>query len=173
MKKEALRLSPPWITFYREVQAMFKNDPDVKVMFNDTDDSVNVYVEDPDKADAISQVLIPEKEFGNVKVAVNVVPANNTELLGDSNLPLFQRVFKGNSALAFTTEEQLGLWTMAYVVFKPEIVQFFNDDLSDVHGLASMLYADIAKDIFKLDLNVNFCTDKVSEGLGMPLGEWP
>jgi len=172
MRKEQMKLSPPWITLYREIQAMFKNDSQVKVVFNNDDDSINVYVDDDDKADAIGQILIDEKDFGNVNVKVNVVPANNGED-GSSNLPLFQRAFKDNNALSFTTEDQKGMFAMSYVVFAPVIVQFFNDDLTDVHGLASMLYADIARDIFKDDLNVNFCTDQVCESVGIPLGEWP
>ena len=171
MEKKSLQLSPPWLTFFHEIQGMFKHDPTVKVIFNSETDSVDVYVEDADKADAITQILVPKKEFGNVKVAVNVIPGNGHS--ENSGLPLFQRAFKDNSALAFTTEDQKGLFTMAYVVFVPEIVQFFNDDLTDIHGLASMLFADIAKDIFRHDLKVSFCTDKISEGVGMPLGEWP
>jgi hypothetical protein len=50
---------------------------------------------------------------------------------------------------------------MSYIVFKPEIVQFFNDDLTDINGLASMLYNQIAYDIFRPELNVSYCIDKI------------
>ena len=155
-----LKLSPPWCTYYSEITAMFANDEGVKVKVDDSKKTVSLFVEDADKADALSQILVTEKNFGNVNVSVNVIPADT---VGGSNLTLFERAFKGNSALSFTTEDQKGLFSMAYVVFVPEIVQFFNDDLSDVHGLASMLYADIARDIFRADLNVSFCTDAINK----------
>ena len=64
---------------------------------------------------------------------------------------------------------------MVYVVFKNCVVQFFNDNLNDAHGLISTLYQDIAADI--LDgpgtIGVYYCTDVEHGALGMPLGEWP
>ena len=59
-----------------------------------------------------------------------------------------------------------------YVVFENKVVQFFNDDLSDIHGNKSTLYQEIAKDIFGDCDNIYFCTD-TKEEIGKPLGEWP
>lgn len=160
-----LQLSPPWCTFEKEIEAMFKNDKDVKVSYDYDQQVISLFVDDDDKADALTQILVESKNFGNIDTTVRVVPANNGDK-GKSDLPLFQRAFAGNSALSFTTEDQKGLFSMAYVVFAPEIVQFFNDDLTDVHGLASMLYADIARDIFKPTLNVSYCTDAIRKGFG-------
>ena len=64
---------------------------------------------------------------------------------------------------------------MTYVVFKNCVVQFFNDNLNDCHGLISTLYQDIAAEIFE-DANLNgvyYNTDVERGALGMPLGEWP
>jgi hypothetical protein len=140
--EKALQLSPPWITIYREIQAMFKHDKTVKVIYNNDTPSVNVYVEDPVKADAIEQILIHEFPFGNVKLRVNVYPGDDEELLQDLSVgadKLFTTAFKDNSALSFTTEDQKGLFAETYIVFVPEVVQFFNDDLSDIRGLESTL----------------------------------
>ena len=48
---------------------------------------------------------------------------------------------------------------MTYVVFKKEVVQYFNDSLGDIHGVCSTLMQDIAKDIFEDTEGVYFCTD--------------
>jgi hypothetical protein len=70
-----------------------------------------------------------------------------------------------------------GVWffSATYVVFKNCVVQFFNDNLNDCHGIISTLYQDIAAEIFEdADLhNVYYNTDVERGQLGMPLGEWP
>ena len=48
-----------------------------------------------------------------------------------------------------------------FVVFVPEVVQFYNDDLGDINGLCSTLYQDLAKDLFGEEAGIYFCTDKV------------
>ena len=43
-------------------------------------------------------------------------------------------------------------------VFAKEVVQYWNDSLSDPYGKVSTLYQDIAKDIFEDTDGVMFCT---------------
>lgn len=70
------------------------------------------------------------------------------------------------------------MWVpFTYVVFKNCVVQFFNDNLNDPHGIVSTLYQDIAAEIFAdmpfpQDGGICFCTD-TEHKLGAPLGEWP
>jgi hypothetical protein len=66
---------------------------------------------------------------------------------------------------------------LTYVVFKNRVVQFFNDNLNDPHGVISTLYQDIADEIFadmpyQAHGGIAYCTD-VEHNLGAPLGEWP
>lgn len=49
---------------------------------------------------------------------------------------------------------------ITYIVFKNKVVQFWNDDLSDIYGNRSTLYQDIAKEIFGESSGIFFCTDK-------------
>ena len=60
-----------------------------------------------------------------------------------------------------------------YVIFANKVVQYFNDSLSDAHGVCSTLYQDIARDVFGDDCGVYFCTDLEEKSTGAPLGEWP
>lgn len=167
-----LKLSSPWVTYYRQVQAMFKKDPQVHVTLDDANYAVKVYVDDQDKADAIASILDPEVDLGNIKLKIIVVPADRTAM-ATSNLPLFERAFKNNPALSYTTEIT-ELFDINYVVFANEVVQYFNDNIADPHGLTSTLYADIAYVIFRKDLKVSYATDvPANSTLGMPLGEWP
>ena len=61
------------------------------------------------------------------------------------------------------------------LVFKNCVVQFFNDNLNDAHGLISTLYQEIADDVLvNIDFHgVYYCTDVEVGKLGKPLGEWP
>ena len=48
-----MKLSSPWMIFYREVEAMFRHDKDVHVVFDEAGDILNIYVDDSLKAAAL------------------------------------------------------------------------------------------------------------------------
>ena len=161
------QLSAPWTIFYRQIQAMFKKDDQVHVIYDEATPEIKVYVEDSVKADALMQLLIPEKTFGNVTVKVSVIPANgitgprrNTNLEIDD---LFMEAFNGNPALSFVQMLPCVFSNnMYYVVFQNTVVQFYTDDLGDYYGQCSTLYQEIAKEIFIDREGVFYCTDKPS-----------
>lgn len=165
------RLAAPWTVLYRQVQALFRKDGDVRVAYDEEGPAIRLYVDGSAKADALVRLLPESRTFGNVTVTIQVVPGNRrTESTGD----LLTDAFSGNEALSFIHQGGGTAWTptFRYVVFKAEVVQFYNDDLSDVHGLCSTLYADVARDVLKPYDGTYYCTDAVGR-LGMPLGEWP
>ena len=154
-----LKILSPWVVFYREVDAMFKNDPEVHVIYDDDDQVISLFVDNATKADALSQILPTEKEFGNVAVRIEVVPSNKRFTNTKANL--FSRALEGNKAL-WTVVDTSGIPnfpSITYVVFRKEVVQYFTDNLGDYHGITSTLYQEIAKDIFINTEGVYFCTD--------------
>lgn len=159
------QLSAPWTIFYRQIQAMFKNDDQVHVIYDEATPEIKVYVEDGEKADAIAQILLPEKTFGNVTVKVAVVPANGVAALRRPTKmdidELFITAFEGNPALSFTRVLPCVFSNnMYYIVFQNRVVQFYTDDLGDYYGQCSTLYQEIAKEIFVEREGVFYCTDK-------------
>ena len=158
-----MKLSPPWTKFYKELEALFKDDPGINMAFEKPEDEsgykIKLYVEGANKAEALSLLLPTEKAFGNVTVKIDVIPANFDM---ENKLELFKAAFEGNPALCYTAE---GIGVLKdkfnYVVFKPEIVQFFNDDMGDVHGYCTTLYQEIAKDVFEDHDGIYFCTGAV------------
>lgn len=153
---ENLKLSAPWEIYYTKMLMLFERDKDVDVVFYDDEEKViKVFVEKPEKADALSKLLPSVKIFGNVIVKIDVIPANVEE---ESPVELFRKAFEGNSALSYikTTPPP---FEFNYVVFKKEIVQFFADNMTDPNGLYSTLYQDIAQEIFDTPLGVYFSTD--------------
>ena len=158
----SIKLAPPWVTIASEMEQLFKYDPEVHIVYDNDEHLISVYVDKPRKADALA-TLIPETiTFGNIKLHINIIPANGviSTTLGLSKAQLFTNAFEGNGAFAFT-RTITGIFSnnLTYVVFKNKVVQYFNDNLGDVYGNCSTLYQDIAKNIFGEIEGVYYCTD--------------
>jgi hypothetical protein len=161
-----LKLSSPWVLFYHEVEAMFKNDRAVHVVFDEDNTKIKIYVNGVNKAAALEWLLPKSKEFGCTNVLIEVIPANKEDgrmhYAYRSTTPesLFGEAFAGNPALSYVRGVE-GIFTnpIYYVVFRKEVVQYFTDDLGDANGVRSTLYQEIAKEIFVDMEGVQYCTD--------------
>lgn len=180
LKEIKTKLSPPWCTYVSELKAIFEEDPDIKIIYNENN-IVKIYVNNVDKATALTYLLKSYEDFGNVTLFIQVIPPNDTKSeinVHDTRL-LFEIAFKGNPIFSFIKSvEGLFNFNVIYVVFKNKVVQFFNDNLNDVYGNTTILYEDIARDIFEenrkiTNKNIFYCTDVVDNKLKKPLGEWP
>ena len=153
---EKLNLSSPWVIFYRMIQALFGRDPQIKVVFDEDNLVLKLYVANPEKAEAISQLLPTEKVFGNVTLRITVIPAN---ALGVSKIDTFRKAFEGNPAVSeIITLSNISSNDFSYVVFEKEVVQFHDDSLSDPHGTCSTLNQEIAKEVFGQQDGIFFTT---------------
>ena len=95
----------------------------------------------------------------NIVVKILVLPANAEN---EDKLTLFQKAFEGNPAFSYGDSGNNSITSsFNYVVFAPEVVQFFYDNLGDINGNYSTLYQEIAKDVFGEDEGLHFCTDRV------------
>ena len=177
------KLVPPWATFVNEIQALFGDDPDIGITYDPDSYMVKMFVEDQNKAEALSYILPTNRTFGNIELTIVIIPANGekielTNLIDEHPANIFETAFKGNPTFSRTVVIH-GLFNndITYVVFKKEVVQFFNDNLNDVNGNVSTLYQEIAHDLFSNEAyilrGVCYCTEAVSDKLAKPLGEWP
>ena len=149
-------LSAPWITMYHEIEALFKKDRDIKIVYDEEDVAIKLYVEKQDKAAALKELLPDEYEFGNVILRVDIIPSNPANTRAD----LFHTAFENNPVFSYmTAAPDVFSNPITYIVFKNEVVQYFNDDIGDVNGNCSTLYQEIAKNIFGEEEGVYFCTD--------------
>ena len=157
MRSNGFKIVSPWVDFYREIEAMFKDDPDIRISFDEEENVVKLFVEGTAKAVALETLLPAERTFGNVTVRVSVIPSNESR----SPVALFRDAFQGNPAFAFAqTVPDIFSNELSFVVFRKKVVQYYNDDLGDINGLRSTLYQDIAEDLFDSD-GIYFCTDTV------------
>lgn len=167
-----LNIQAPWITYVNQMKKLFEKDKEIQIEYVAEEMELKLYVESQEKAEALQKLIPEERTFGNVTLKITVVPSND---FSDALEDLFVRAFKGNEAVSYIDEINTRGFHAKYVVFKPEVVQFFNDDLTDINGNKTTLYEDIAADIFEGEHpGVFFCTDVANQALlGKPLGEWP
>ena len=175
-----LKVLPPWSTHINMIQALFDGDPQIacNTNYEAVNPTITLACSNGDKVTALQKILPPEVEFGNVILKINIdgVPSNRAF---KNKKELFEVAFAGNPAFAYCVSpvDQGYYWfDMVYVVFKNCVVQFFNDNLNDCHGIISILYEDIAREVLTTNEAVDgvyFNTDVEVGKLGKPLGEWP
>ena len=161
-----LGLSAPWITYYHELVAFFEQDHGVRIVLDEGNCEIKIYADYAQKEVALSELLPKEIEFGSVTLKVTVVPVNSktaktmAHITALSKPELIGIVLSDNDALVYTQMID-GVFTnpITYFVFENSVVQYFNDSLSDIHGLCSTLYENLARNIFGNDEGVFFCTD--------------
>lgn len=174
-----LKISPPWITFIHKIQTLFDGDPQIACNVKEMSDGPMIVLacNNGDKVRALQMILPQEVSFGNVTLYIGIdgIPSNR---FFKSKKELFEVAFDKNPAFAYAicpVEDGYAWFAVTYVVFKNCVVQFFNDNLNDCHGIISTLYEDIARDILTGDAiqGVYFNTDVERGKVGKPLGEWP
>lgn len=163
-----LKLQAPWVTYYEELSLFFDEDPDVHVIFDESENTVNMYVQDPAKAEALTRLIPPEKQFGGVTLYLNIIPGNQNK---NDVLTDITDAFKGNPIVdSIQILDSIPACKFTYVIFRREVVQYWNDDLSDAFGNRTTLWQDVAKRLFEEVPGVHFCTD-VQEAIELELDE--
>lgn len=175
-------LQSPWVLFYKEAYALFRNDPQVEVLFNNEEPELKFWVHGNDeKAAALARFMPSVKKFGNPELKISVV-GDDGEPVPDINCTdqvCIHKIFEGNGAMSYIKDvETIFGDNLTYCIFKREVVSYYSDDLTDYFGVTSTLYQYLADDIFADTLVQSgtcfFCTDiEESTALGSPLGEWP
>ena len=156
--EKKVNLYSPCVILFRKYEAMFKKDRNIKIELDNDNRVITLFVTGDEKADALTQNLPTEVVFGNEKVKINVVPAN---LSGVTKIEQFRKIFEGNEAVDFIGNGSDPVTCdFNYIVFKPEVVQYSADDLSDLNGQQSTLYQNLAKEIFGDQPGIYFCTAK-------------
>lgn len=155
-------ISSPWYTFGRKVKALFGGDPDYRIgevrECGDAgaDYELDFEVRNHEKFAALERILPKTKTFGNVKLRINLFDEENG---AEDRIDLIRKIFDGNPAVSHIAASCDAADVLhGYVLFKPEVMQFFNDDLSDFNGNWSGLAQDIAREIFDDLPGIHFCT---------------
>lgn len=161
-------MQPPWITYANKLKVLLNDDPMIEISgvreveSEDYNYEVVINVSDSDKYVALGKVLHPIIPFGNVKLKVTLRNADKE----DPYFEIYETIFRGNphfKDMKIVADQAGG--KHAYARFYPEVLQFYNDDLTDYNGNWSGLAHEIAREIFagSTDASMNFCTASVQE----------
>lgn len=172
-----LKLSPPWVLYYKKLSALFDEDKTIRIIFDEDNMEIKIYTYLERKSKALSFLLPNNVSFGDVDLKITVVPVN----MEDDNPTLNTAIKKFNTEdittcqaaikILFEPDTVIGnqhvknikrvlnpYGEFLYVIFKKEVIQYYEDNLSDFYGNCSTLCEDIAKEIFKDIEGVFFCT---------------
>lgn len=152
-----IKMVAPWTEYANQIEAMFKEDPDIRFDYDDNAKVITLRVNGNEKAEALSQLLL-DKKFGNVVVQIRVVPANAKS---GGKIELFRKAFEGNPVFSEIVIADTLFGDVSFVVFKPKVVQYYNDAMFDLNGVKTTVYQDLAQEIFGIDDGVFFCTEMV------------
>lgn len=161
----------PWIEYYEQLEVLFEEDSQVRVLYDDKEQKVKLYVSDADKADALQKVLPAKKVFGNVELKVVIVPPN--DLKADYKCePILMALM--NNPIVEEIKRVSGIFSndIIYIAFRREVVQYYSDDLGDINGNTSTLYQEIAKEVFTPQQGVFYCTSEDDYEIAI-IPDWP
>lgn len=151
---ENTKLAPPWIDYVSQLEILFEKDNHVSITYDDENKKVTVYVDDdPMKAEALDKLLSGEVKFGNVAITVTVVPNNEPESVES----LFRKAFYNNPIVDKFVKTDPP-FEFNYMLFKKEVVQYYNDAMNHPEGLTSTLYQNLAKEVFSKPVGMFFGT---------------
>lgn len=144
MSNTALELSSPWVNYARKIYLLFCNDPEVHIIYDTDAVCVRLLVDNEVKADAISKILPIEKKFGNVTLAISVIPSNKK----DSMVDIYRKAFNGNPIFKGITEldTTYGMCE-GFAMFENSTVQYFNDSLHHPDNIETTTYEELAMDV--------------------------
>lgn len=149
------KISAPWYTFVRELTAMFVKDNDITIKYDEENQIVNIDVSKYKKAVALSKILPKTKSWGNVELKICINYKSNLDTMED----IVKHAFENNPAFKYVYSFKTDTNPITYVICEKEVVQYWNDDLHDPHGVTSTLYENIARNIFDDKNGLVFSTD--------------
>ena len=154
MKKQKLKILPPWSIYINKLIALF--DPDKEIAFNvewsGENPNVTLATNNPNKAAALAQLLPTEKQFGNITLTIGIDCFTTSNLAFPTAKELFETAFKDNPVFAYCiapAQDGYVYFNFIYVCFIKEITQIFSDNIQSPWGVSTYLYQDIAKEVFE------------------------
>ncbi|WP_433751087.1 hypothetical protein [Falsibacillus pallidus] len=159
-----VQLSPPWVTYQNELKYSVGQDPNVIVgplIPAGGNYIIPVTVLGDEKAIALATLLKSHVEFGNVSINIVVINGDQ-EIVEPVPCPLgafaiaglVEQALSGNPYYedVVVKRQNMGGNNAVYPVFKPEVIQFYNDDISNLCNNFTAVASKVFEDVMKEDL---------------------
>ena len=144
-KTDQVGMSSPWVHYARQL-AMLLTADDVDVTYYDEAKKVVIRTGNLIKANALRHVLPAIIIFGNVTLCIEIMPLEKVD-----NVALFKQIFENSPIVdKIVTISQGGQTNpFTYILFKKEVVQYWDDNLGNPHGFVFDLYQNMAENVFE------------------------
>jgi len=162
-KENLVKLSPPWYTFFNFVKHSVGSDRCVEVCemkeISEREFLIQVDVKDRNRAIAMATLLVPCKNFGNIDVRVEVchcgriVHPNDRCINARSLVRMFEEAFCTNDYFEYVESVRMFGADIIFPVFEKGVIQFFNDDISDLYNNYNGVIADVFAEVLRLEIN--------------------
>lgn len=142
-------LAAPWITYYHKMMTFFEGDPEVTLVYDEDNATLKLYVDNAEKAEALGQLIPDRMGWGKIIMNIQIIPSNKKTGKYQRE-DIFHAALDGNAAFAEarTLDYDEMSNPMTFVVFKPIVAQYYDDNMASLTGLSSCLYEDLARDLF-------------------------
>ncbi|WP_442598588.1 hypothetical protein [Neobacillus sp. D3-1R] len=160
------RLSPPWYTLWNEIKNTIGKDPSIHIENLDVSQNpyqINIVVDDDKKGSALTTIIADTHQMGNISVLVQVINNQGVSYQGKtvhSPIELSDIVTAGLSgnplfvkSIVQRVSPDPNAPTNVFPVFTKSVVQFFNDDLTDLYHNYNNVTAIVFSDILKSTVN--------------------
>ena len=157
-----ITLSAPWDIYRKKLLALFDKDEDIEVKGVTNDYELHIVSSNIRKFNALRNLLPPIKTFGNVTLRIII---DYKEEQAFNYRQAIKDLFNDNGRVTQIVDvKDPASISHVFVLFKPEVIQFFSDNMFDYNGLWSGLAQDLCTEIFEgAQTNcVHFSTDRVA-----------
>lgn len=153
-------IEAPWHNYYKKVYGLFNVDKELNIsdITENGDGSYEFTIssKNGDKLCAIESLLGYGRVFGNTKVLIRYAYENGQDLDWSE---VYRLAFEGNPFFKEVIDIDMPFQeNLSYAVFNKDIITFYDDNLSDIHGNSHYIVADIVKDVVA-DTGLFVCTD--------------
>lgn len=149
-------LLPPWYILQNQLKAVLQNDTCVHVanlVGSGRDMKIVVDVCDNNKAQSLAAFISKQHEFGS-KLMVDVVVVSNQSIIKpepiyntNQALSLMKQALEGNKHFV----QAGGNSDVMFAEFKPTVIQYLSDDISDWYRNTNLVAAEAFKQVLNLD----------------------
>ena len=110
--------------------------------------------------DALAQVLRMKVRFGNVTLKLALCGKFDPKpCVQMTDLEALKVVLKENPAFSKLKAQKDGAFNFVFCLFKPVVLQWYNDNLGNPWKLSTSTYEEQADKVFKTELGVQFTTE--------------
>jgi len=162
-EENSLQLSPPWYTFFNFVKHSIGKDPGVKVLdmkeLSGSNFLIPIEVGNRDKAAALATILVPGQNFGDTNVSIEILHCGKTVKPMDQPQDvccLIKKALDTNYYFDGVEMREVFDFIIVFPVFKKAVIQFFNDDLSDLYNNFNGVAADVFAEVLESMIDGRF-----------------